>query len=188
MSPDSNEFPENFRTAFGPPPPAPFSEKILWFFPQTGCTSTKFAMKFFRSEMTPPLFWSFSGNSWQKKPFQMQKKLQWNCLDRKWPPPLSEIFRKFIRFRGDSLPKAFWHSRWYQHLRWLYCNKWCVCPSWSLTKIKSSAFKMCVPTGFYSETMISIENNFVFWIGLIMLSWRAHWSYYKHSSWHDHSS
>ena len=50
----TDEFPENFRTASDPP--APFSEKILQFFPQTGCTSTKFAMKFFRSE-------AFSGNS-----------------------------------------------------------------------------------------------------------------------------
>ena len=29
-------------------------DNILWFFPQTGCTSTKFATKNFRSEMTPP--------------------------------------------------------------------------------------------------------------------------------------
>ena len=89
-------------------PPAPFSENILQFFLQTGCTSTKFAMKFFRSEMTPPLFEAFSGNSWPKLPFLKQKKLQWNFLDRKWPPhPLSEIFRKFIRIRGDRLPLAW---------------------------------------------------------------------------------
>ena len=75
----------NFRKISKRPlTPAPFSEKILRFFPQTGCTSTKFAMKFFRSEMTPPLFEAFSGNSWPKLPFLKQKKLQWNFLDRKF--------------------------------------------------------------------------------------------------------
>ena len=33
VSPDSNEFPENFRTAFEPPPPAPFSENFIAIFP-----------------------------------------------------------------------------------------------------------------------------------------------------------
>ena len=49
-------------------PPTPFSEKSIAIFPQTGCTSTKFAMKFFRSEMTPPFSKLFSGNSWPKLP------------------------------------------------------------------------------------------------------------------------
>ena len=34
VSPDSNEFPENFRTAFGPPPPPLFRKISLRFFPQ----------------------------------------------------------------------------------------------------------------------------------------------------------
>ena len=58
-----DEFLENFRMAFDPPPPL-FRKIILRFFPQTGCAGTKFAMKFFRSEMTPPTpFQKFSGNS-----------------------------------------------------------------------------------------------------------------------------
>ena len=41
------------------PPPPLFQKNSLRFFPQTGCTRTKFAMKFFRWEMTPPAppFW-----------------------------------------------------------------------------------------------------------------------------------
>ena len=51
-----DEFSENFRTAFDPPPPpAPFSGKMLRFFQKFMTTSTEFATKFFRSEMTPPL-------------------------------------------------------------------------------------------------------------------------------------
>ena len=90
--PKSDEFPENFRTALDPLPPAPFSEKNVAIFFQTGPNRTKFATKFFRSEMTPPFFWRFSGKSWPKLAFLKQKKTQRNFLDRKWPPPL---FRKF---------------------------------------------------------------------------------------------
>ena len=38
----------------------------------------------------------FSANSLPKLPFLMQKKLQWNFLDRKWPPP------PFRKFSGNS--------------------------------------------------------------------------------------
>ena len=44
-------------------PPPLFRKIILRFFPQTDCAGTKFAMKFFGSEMTPPPFRKFSGNS-----------------------------------------------------------------------------------------------------------------------------
>ena len=76
VSPDLNEFPENSRTAFAPPP-APFSENFIAIFFRkfitkiTVSNAKKIAMKFFGSEMTPPL---------------------------------SEIFRKFIRIRGHRLP------------------------------------------------------------------------------------
>ena len=52
VSTKTDEFPENFRTAFDPPS-APFSENYIAIFPQTGCAGTEFAMKFFRSEMIP---------------------------------------------------------------------------------------------------------------------------------------
>ena len=55
-------------------------------------------MKFFRSEMTPPLFEAFSGNSWPKLPFLKQNKLQWNFLDRKWPSPPFGNFPEIHRF------------------------------------------------------------------------------------------
>ena len=45
-----------------PPPPPLFWKKILRFFFQTGPNRTKFATKFFRSEMTPPLFDVFPKN------------------------------------------------------------------------------------------------------------------------------
>ena len=61
VSTKTNEFLENFRTAFDPPPPL-FRKKILQFFSQTGPNRTKFATKFFRSEMTPPLFDVFPEN------------------------------------------------------------------------------------------------------------------------------
>ena len=57
-----DEFPENFRTAFDPPPPGLFREKILRFFPKTGPNRTKFATIFLGSEMTPPLLEVFPEN------------------------------------------------------------------------------------------------------------------------------
>ena len=46
--------------------PPPFL-KFFWKFMTKKAVSNakKIAMKFFRSEMTPPLFWSFSGNSFE---------------------------------------------------------------------------------------------------------------------------
>ena len=69
------------------PPPAPFSEKNVAIFFQTGPNRTKFATKFFRSEITSPPFWRFSGKSWPKLAFLKQKKTQRIFLDRKWSPP-----------------------------------------------------------------------------------------------------
>ena len=67
--PKTDEFPENFRTAFAPPP-RPFFEKFHCdFFRKfitkiTVSNAKKIAMKFFGSEMTPP-FRKFSGNSFE---------------------------------------------------------------------------------------------------------------------------
>ena len=83
MSPDSNEFPENFRTAFGPPP-APFSENFIAI---------------------------FSANSLPKLPFLMQKKLQWNFLDRKWPPP---PFGNFPEIHSNPGTQASLIDVWWQ--------------------------------------------------------------------------
>ena len=61
--------------------------------------------------MTPPLFQSFSGNSWPKVQFLMTKKLQLNFLDRKWssPPP----FGNFLEILQFLKRRAFlsWTSR-----------------------------------------------------------------------------
>ena len=65
----TDEFPEKFPNGLWPPPPPLFRKKMLRFFFQTGPNCTKFATKFFRSEMTPPLFWRFSGKSWPKLAF-----------------------------------------------------------------------------------------------------------------------
>ena len=100
-----DEFLEKFQTAFDPPPP--FFGKNVAIFSKVMTTSTEFATKFFGSEMTPPLFQSFSGNSWPKVQFLMQKKLQRNFLDRKWPPlPPLELFQKFIDNGSDGRPLA----------------------------------------------------------------------------------
>ena len=70
VSPDSNEFPENFRTAFDPPPRPFFGKFHCDFFRKfitkiTVSNAKKIAMKFFGSEMTPPPFRKFSGNSFE---------------------------------------------------------------------------------------------------------------------------
>ena len=78
----SGKFPNGLWT-----PPPLFQKIILRFFPQTGCAGTKFAMKFFRSEMTSPPFLKFFWKFMTKKAVSNAKKLQWNFLDRKWPPP-----------------------------------------------------------------------------------------------------
>ena len=46
-------FLENFQTAL-PPPPRPFLEITLRFFPENPLSMRKFAMKFFGLAMTPP--------------------------------------------------------------------------------------------------------------------------------------
>ena len=99
-----DEFSENFRTAFAPPPPPLFRKISLRFFPQTGCAGTKFAMKFFRSEMTPPFFEVFLEIHDKKSCFKCKKIAMKFFRSEMTPPPLSEIFRKFIRFGGDRLP------------------------------------------------------------------------------------
>ena len=53
-----------------------FSEKILQFFPQTGYAVIKFAMKFFRPEMTPPPFLKFFRKFMTKITVSNAKKLQ----------------------------------------------------------------------------------------------------------------
>ena len=57
-----DEFLEKFQTAFDPPPRAFFGKNVA-IFSKIMTTSTEFATKFFGSEMSPPLFQSFSGNS-----------------------------------------------------------------------------------------------------------------------------
>ena len=97
-----------FPNALWPPPGGPprpfFGKKYCDFFSKPDQTAPNLQRNFFRSEMTPPLFDVFSGKSWPKLAFLKQKKTQRNFLDRKWPPPLSEIFRKFIAFGKYRLP------------------------------------------------------------------------------------
>ena len=91
--------PYHYRWIFGKvpnglwPPPRAFFGKNVAIFSKIMTTSTEFATKFFGSEMTPPLFQSFSGNSWPKVQFLMQK----NCNEIFW-------IRKFICFGKDRLP------------------------------------------------------------------------------------
>ena len=59
VSTKTDEFPENFRTAFAPPPRPFFGKFHCDFFRKfitkiTVSNAKKIAMKFFRSEMTPP--------------------------------------------------------------------------------------------------------------------------------------
>ena len=81
----------NFRKIFErplTPPPAPFSEKNVAIFFQTGPNRTKFATKFFRSEMTPSLYDVFPENHDQNWRFFSKKKrneIFWIGND---PPPL----------------------------------------------------------------------------------------------------
>jgi len=63
-----DEFPENFQTAFEPPPlPDPFLKKSIYFFWKFSQTQKMLGKKLFRSEMTPPILmqtnWKFSENS-----------------------------------------------------------------------------------------------------------------------------
>ena len=91
VSTKMDEFPENFRTAFAPPPPPLFRKNSLRFFPQTGCAGTKFAMKFFRSEMTPPFFEVFLEIHDKKSCFKCKKIAMKFFRSEMTPPPFGNF-------------------------------------------------------------------------------------------------
>ena len=96
------------------PPPSPFLEITLRFFFAKVCkyalTCVNLQWNFldWRCSRPPllPFLDIFSKIYDQNIPFWNQKNLQCNFLDRKWPPPPSEVFQKNIHFRESSHPLA----------------------------------------------------------------------------------
>ena len=60
-----------------------------------------------------------------KRAVSNAKKLQRKFLDRKLPPPHSEIFQKIIHFRADRLPLVLHLKKIALHFSSLSCNKNC---------------------------------------------------------------